>query len=151
MFLLLLFCLQGGLAMAQTDEAIRSTIIQTSEQNPVIIIAGKEEVSNNEAYIYIRLIIHPLYHIFAKVADEDPFIETEIKLGLPKGIKEIGKTLKPRSHYYSANGTRTYSGDIVFRQKIKGNITQPITVNIAYQVCDHHICFIPENKSIIIK
>jgi len=116
---------------------------ETSHENAVSVAAGVVEKGNKKIEIVIKFKIHPEYHIYAYVPDEDPYIQTEVKIDLPAGYKKIGDLKKPSFKYYSAAGSTIYDDEVMFIQEISGSGKGEATWTVTYQCCDAHICFLP--------
>ena len=48
-------------------------------------LLGRCTAANGNREIVVRLKIHPGYHIYAYVAESDPFVTTQVELQLPEG------------------------------------------------------------------
>lgn len=117
---------------------------ETDHDNAVSVAAGiVEKGANKEVVVKIR--IHPGYHIYAFVADVDPYIPTALKINLPEGYTKVGALKKPPFRYFSDSGTTVYEDEIVFTQEISGSGKGDVVCSISYQCCDTHICFPPVN------
>jgi hypothetical protein len=61
----------------------------TDDTNAVSVATGiLEKGANKEVVVKVR--IHPGYHIYAFVADVDPYIQTSLKITLPEGYTKVG-------------------------------------------------------------
>lgn len=70
---------------AQPVQETSSRPAATDDRNPVQMVAGLEKAANGNREIVVRLKIHPGYHIYAYVAESDPFVTTQVELQLPEG------------------------------------------------------------------
>ncbi|MDR6782189.1 hypothetical protein ABIE26_001322 [Pedobacter africanus] len=119
---------------------------ETNDNNAVSVATGiVDKGANKEVVVKVR--IHPGYHIYAFVADVDPYTQTAIKISLPEGYAKVGDLKKPSFKYFSDSGTTIYEDEIMFTQEISGSGKGAVTCAISYQCCDTHICFPPVNKS----
>lgn len=119
---------------------------ETDDNNAVSVATGVvDKGANKEVVVKVR--IHPGYHIYAFVADVDPYIQTSLKIDLPEGYTKVGDLKKPSFKYFSNSGTTIYEDEILFTQEISGTGKGAVTCAISYQCCDTHICFPPVNKS----
>lgn len=124
---------------------------ETSEQNPVSITAVKEIMQSGEQIIYVKLKIHPGYHIYARTTSDSPFIPTTITFELPEGYEKVGNLNVPAGMFYSQSGTSIYDGTVVFSQSVKGSGKDNIRCKVSYQCCNDNICLPPTEKEIIVK
>ncbi|PUV24630.1 hypothetical protein DCO56_14280 [Sphingobacterium athyrii] len=120
---------------------------ETDDNNAVSVAAGIVNRGQSKE-IAVKVKIHPGYHIYAFVADVDPYIKTELKINLPAGYTKVGDLKKPSFKYFSDSGTTIYDGEILFTQEISGTGNGEATCVIGYQCCDTHICFPPAEKEI---
>jgi len=120
---------------------------ETDHQNPVSVAAGTVQVKN-EKEIVVKFKIHPGYHIYAIVSNEDPFIATEVSIKPPKGYTANGLIIYPVATMFNLSGTSVYENEIMFRQKIIGNGSGKAICKLTYQCCDATICFPPVDVSI---
>ena len=65
---------------AQPVQETSSRPAATDDRNPVQMVAGLEKAANGNREIVVRLKIHPGYHIYAYVAESDPFVTTQVCL-----------------------------------------------------------------------
>lgn len=117
---------------------------ETDDNNAVSVATGiVNKGANKEVVVKVR--IHPGYHIYAYVADVDPYTQTTLKINLPEGYTKVGDLKKPSFKYFSDSGTTIYEDEILFTQEISGSGRGEVTCAITYQCCDTHICFPPVN------
>ena len=124
---------------------------ETSDKDPVSITAVKEVMLSGEQIIYVKLKIHPGYHIYAHSSSDSPFTPTSVTFVLPEGYEKAGDLNVPAGMFYSQDGTTIYDGTIVFSQAVKGNSNEAIRCKVAYQSCDKNICFPPTEKEVIVE
>ena len=106
---------------------------------------------SGEQIIYVKLKIHPGYHIYAHSSSDSPFTPTSVTFVLPEGYEKAGDLNVPAGMFYSQDGTTIYDGTIVFSQAVKGNSNEAIRCKVAYQSCDKNICFPPTEKEVIVE
>lgn len=123
---------------------------ETDDNNPVSVAAGIINNGPNKKLI-IKMKIHHGYHIYAFVADSDPYIATALNIDLPEGYQKVGELTKPSFKYFNSSGTSIYEDEIVFSQEITGVGEGVATCNISYQSCDNHICFPPVDKELTLQ
>jgi len=116
---------------------------ETDDYNTVTMATGVVDKGYFIKEIVIKLRIHTGYHIYAFVADSDPYIVTDMMIDLPKGYKKTGELKKPSFNYYNKGGTTIYTDEVMFIQAISGSGAGVATCTISYQCCDPHICFPP--------
>ncbi len=117
---------------------------ETDDHNAVSVATGIVAKGTNKE-IVVKVKIHPGYHIYAFVANVDPYIQTALKINLPEGYKKVGDLKKPSFKHFSNNGTTIYEDEILFTQEISGSGKGEVICAISYQCCDTHICFPPVN------
>jgi hypothetical protein len=123
----------------------------TDDRNPVAISAHVENLPGGNRLIVIKIKIHSGYHIYARVAETDPFITTEVKIDLPEGIETVGELQRPAGRVYNQAGTVVYEKEVVFRQEITGEAETDMVCRIGYQCCNETICMTPTEKKIGLK
>ena len=118
----------------------------TDQQNPVLVSAVlNDALSGDGKELVIRMKIHPGYHIYGYVAEQDPFIATTFDIQLPEGWEKVGDMKIPSFKTTGQYGTTIYEGDVTFRQRIKGSGHGEVKLNVNYQTCDAHACFPPRD------
>lgn len=117
---------------------------QTDDNNAVSVAAGIVDKGERKEVV-VKVKIHPGYHIYAFVADVDPYIQTGLKINLPDGYVKVGDLKKPSFKYFSDSGTTIYEDEVMFRQEISGSGSGEVICAVTYQCCDTHICFPPVN------
>ena len=115
--------------------------LATDDKNPVRAIASTESLPNGNRLVTFRVKIHPGYHIYAAVADSDPYVVTTVEFRLPEGVKAVGDLQRPSAKTYNSAGTMIYEDTIEFRQEVSG--TGFITCILNFQCCNDQICMPP--------
>ena len=133
---------------AQPVQETSSRPAATDDRNPVQMVAGLEKAANGNREIVVRLKIHPGYHIYAYVAEGDPFVTTQVELQLPEGWTIVGKPKLPSAKSYNKQGTTVYEDEAIFRYEISGSGQGEAKCTVSYQCCDAHICFPPIEKEL---
>ena len=123
----------------------------TDFQNPVQVAVGMNKTGKGKQEVVVRVKIHAGYHIYAHVADRDPFIPTTIEINLPEGYQLVGDLKCPSFNALGKSGTTIYENEAVFRQEITGSGEGEITCVIGYQCCDSHVCMTPVKKEYVVK
>ncbi|MGV3766831.1 MAG: protein-disulfide reductase DsbD domain-containing protein [Chitinophagaceae bacterium] len=132
-----------SIAESSTDQVKVGT---TDDDNPVSIGVGMVRNGENEKEVVVKVKIHPGYHIYSFVSEEDPYIETSLSIVVPETYYISGELEKPGFRPYTENGTTIYEGEITFKQKVSGKGSGEVVCKIAYQCCDSKICFPPTEK-----
>ena len=125
---------------------------ETDHNNAVSVAAGWVDKGNNLKEIVVKLRVHPGYHVYAYVADEDPYINTKITIDVPAGYSKQGNIKKPSYHYFSDSGTTVYKDEVMFIQEVNGSGSGEAVCSVTYQCCDSQICFPPViDKKFVVK
>ena len=124
-------------------------IAETDDQNPVRWGITEERLPNGNRQIVLRAKIHLGYHIYACVAESDPFIPTTVEFRLPDGAVKVGDLKHSSGKAYNNAGTVVYEKEAVFRQEIKGS--GKITCVVGYQCCNDQICMPPAEVELKVK
>lgn len=119
---------------------------ETSPKNPVLIEGALNATDDGNHELVIRMKIHQGYHIYAKVSEKDPFINTSIDFELPQGVSKDGAMKLPAAKRLDAGGTTVYEGECIFRQRLTGNGAGKVRCTVGYQCCDNTICMPPAEK-----
>ena len=122
---------------------------KATQEEPVALSSAVSTVGANKEII-IRMKIYPGYHIYAKVSDQDPYIQTTYDLKAEGDAKLIGELQKPAGRSMAGSKSIILDGEQIFRQKVEGR-NGKITFTINYQACDNHACLMPKNKTITIE
>lgn len=131
---------------AKTETPAPAIKGETDQRNPVLIEGALNDAGDGCKELVIRVKIHPGYHIYAKVSDKDPFINTEFKLELPNGLSKDGDMKLPAAKLLDKGGTTVYEGECIFRQRLIGNGVGKMRCTVSYQCCDNTICMPPTEK-----
>lgn len=124
---------------------------QTDDDNPVSFAAEVVPLQRGGGMIYIKMKIHPGYHVYDNIAPGDAFVPTVIKVELPEGYANGGEVVRPSGKYYNERGTTVYEDEIVFSFKFSGTGDGELRCIVSYQCCDTHICFPPATQVLTIK
>jgi len=134
-------------APAQTAPAAPVTPAgDTDRNNPVALKAEIADAPAGMKDVVITMTVHDDFHTYAFVADDDPFIATEVTVDLPEGYEKSGELITPTPSP-SATATTYYTGNGTFRQRIKGNGGGKVTCKVRYQACDASMCMPPVTKT----
>lgn len=132
---------------ADTKTAQTSTSAgETDPSNPVALKAEITDISDGMKEVVISMTVHEGFHTYAMVADDDPFIATEVTIDLPEGYGKSGELITPPPSP-SATATTYYTGNGAFRQRINGNGHGKAICKVKYQACDATMCMPPVTKT----
>lgn len=118
---------------------------RTDKQNPVLISSLINDMADGSKELLIRMVMHPGFHVYGYVSDQDPYIQTTFDIQLPEGWQKDGDMQLPPFTLYGTTGTTVYSGDVIFRQHLIGNGKGKAVVTVNYQTCDDHACLPPKD------
>jgi len=133
-------------ALSKTEALPQAGV--TSHENPVQLAIGLNTLANGNREIVLRFKIHAGYHIYAQVAESDPFIPTTVDVKLPAGYQAVGKLRRSSFKGFNAQGTTVYEEEAVFRQEIAGSGSGEAICTVGYQCCDSKICMPPVEKEL---
>ncbi|PKP05781.1 MAG: hypothetical protein CVU10_10570 [Bacteroidetes bacterium HGW-Bacteroidetes-5] len=122
---------------------------ETDNLNPVNAAVTLVRLDNGEIAVVARVKIEKGFHIYAKVSEREPYIETVADFVAPEGYKPYGERNTPASIKYGENGTFIYEGDFIFYQKFLGKGPGQFKFNFAYQCCDDQICMPPVEREFL--
>ena len=132
-----------------SSETVPSQTSGTDDKNPVRSVASVENLPNGNRQVVIRVKIHPGYHIYASVAESDPFIPTTVEFRLPEGVEKVGDLKQSSGKAYNSAGTVVYEKEAIFRQEIRG--TGGVICVVGYQCCNDQICMPPTKIELEVK
>ncbi|GAB1474570.1 hypothetical protein MASR2M69_20110 [Bacteroidota bacterium] len=136
-------------SLMQIERAARDIKVENPDNlNPVMAAVKSVRLESGEIAVIARVKIEKGFHIYAKVSEREPYIETVADFVAPEGYKPFGSRNTPPSVKYGENGTFIYEGDFIFYQKFIGKGTGQFTFNFAYQCCDDQICMPPVEKTL---
>ena len=116
---------------------------ECDEKNPVKAFISADTLPNGNRLVTIRLKICNGYHIYAHVADMDPFLPVKVDFRLDSGISRVGDLQSPASEAYNSAGTLVYKNEVLFRQEFSGS--GMIVCLLRYQCCNDQICMPPSD------
>lgn len=136
-------------SLMQIERAARDIKVENPDNlNPVMAAVKSVRLESGEIAVIARVKIEKGFHIYAKVSEREPYIETVADFIAPEGYKPFGVRNTPPSLKYGENGTFIYEGDFIFYQKFIGKGTGQFTFNFGYQCCDDQICMPPVEKTL---
>ena len=116
---------------------------QTDPMNPVLVSSMVNDLPSGGKELLVRIKIHPGWHIYGYVAEQDPYIATTFDLQLPDGWQKDGDMQLPAFRTDGEYGTTIYEGDVLFRQRLKGSGHGQLKLIVNFQTCDDHACLPP--------
>lgn len=134
-------------------EGVKKPVLtqDTDEKNPVALSMDVNTLAGGTHELVVRMKVHPGYHTYAQVSDEDPFLPTELEFELPEGCRLEGGLITPAFSPLGETKTTVYTGDGLFRQKISGTGKGEVKCTVSYQCCDNSICFPPVKKTLAVE
>lgn len=123
----------------------------TDNQHAVSVAVGVVPGEDGKSEIVVKLRIHPGYHIYGYVSEQDPYLKTGVKITLPDGYAAAGPLQVPASVYFNPSGTTIYQGEIMFSQEVTGRGGGNALCSVSYQCCDESICFPPADRQFTVK
>lgn len=137
---------------AGAEEVKKPALAQdTDEKNPVALSMTVNTLADGTRELVVRMKVHPGYHTYAQVAEEDPFLPTELEFELPEGCRLEGDLITPAFSPLGETNTTVYTGDGLFRQKISGTGKGEVKCTVSYQCCDNSICFPPAKQTLTVQ
>jgi len=118
---------------------------QTDPMNPVLVSSMVNDLPSGGKELLVRIKIHPGWHIYGYVAEQDPYIATTFDLQLPDGWQKDGDMQLPAFRTDGEYGTTIYEGDVLFRQRLKGSGHGQLKLIVNFQTCDDHACLPPRD------
>ncbi|MDD6894268.1 MAG: protein-disulfide reductase DsbD N-terminal domain-containing protein [Prevotellaceae bacterium] len=133
----------------EVDESQLARVTQaTTTEEPVQLSAAVEDNGNGNKTLMVRAKIHPGYHIYSAVSEQDPYIVTTYDIDLNGKGKLVGELQKPTGRMLNTTGTVVYENEVVFKQKFTAGRDGSIKFTINYQACDDRSCLQPMSKTI---
>ena len=111
-----------------------------------------KELSNNEVELQFILSLDAGWHIYSQKSDPQGPIPSEFTFTAKNNYALVGGVVEPKAHEEMDDifkcVVRSFSGKVVFRQKIKRNTGDAFKVNgsMYYQLCNDGSCIAPDDK-----
>lgn len=141
----------GVLKYYEVNESELAPIKEKATKEEPVALSSAVSKTGNEAEVIIRMKIYPGYHIYAKVSDQDPYIENTYDIKPSDNVQLVGELQKPAGKLMNGSTSIIYEGEQIFRQKVKVSGREgKLTFTINYQACDAHACLMPKSKTISI-
>lgn len=136
-------------SLMQIERAGRDMVVEaTNNINPVNVSTKLVRLENGELAAIARVKIEKGFHIYARVSEKEPYINTEVAFESTEGFVKCSEINIPVSIKYGENGTFIYEGDLLFYQKFVGTGKEEFKLKFSYQCCDDQICFPPVEKEL---
>ena len=120
----------------------------TNRDNPVLISGVVNDLPDGDKELVIRMKMHPGFHVYGFVSDQDPYIATTFDIQTEGDWKKVGELQIPSFKNLGSTGTTIYEGDVMFRQRLKGSGKGKVTCTVNYQTCDEHACLPPRDVTL---
>ena len=128
-----------------------STTLFAQQMNPAKWKYEVKTISDNEAELQFTVSLENNWHIYSQHTDENGPIGLSFSFDKTDDYTLIGNVAEPKPHEEFDEmfkcTIRSFSGTVVFRQKIKINTTNDFKVTgiMSYQLCNDGSCIAPED------
>ena len=128
-----------------------STTLFAQQMNPAKWKYEVKTISDNEAELQFTVSLENNWHIYSQHTDENGPIGLSFSFDKTDDYTLVGNVAEPKPHEEFDEmfkcTIRSFSGTIVFRQKIKINTTNDFKVTgiMSYQLCNDGSCIAPED------
>ncbi|MGV3528080.1 MAG: hypothetical protein ACO1OO_04225 [Flavisolibacter sp.] len=158
----LIFCLLVGIPRGFSQDKIKGELRQKAEETGAVLSVPtpdyRSPVSLNATTVWSRdkkqlaVILKAAmlegWHIYAHVPDDQPYIQSELRLRVPDSLTPLEKWELPVPYPY-ADGIFVYKGSSVFIRyfSVKDPLqAQFLEVGLYYQTCNLSECLPPEEE-----
>lgn len=130
---------------------IASTTLFAQQINPAKWKYEVKSISDNEAELQFTVSLENNWHIYSQHTDENGPIGLSFSFDKTNDYTLIGNVAEPKPHEEFDEmfkcTVRSFSGTVVFRQKIKINTSNDFKVTgiMSYQLCNDGSCIAPED------
>ena len=130
---------------------IASTTLFAQQINPAKWKYEVKSISDNEAELQFTVSLENNWHIYSQHTDENGPIGLSFSFDKTNDYTLIGNVAEPKPHEEFDEmfkcTVRSFSGTVVFRQKIKINTSNDFKVTgiLSYQLCNDGSCIAPED------
>lgn len=128
-----------------------STTLFAQQMNPAKWKYEVKTISDNEAELQFTVSLENNWHIYSQHTDENGPIGLSFSFDKTDDYTLVGNVAEPKPHEEFDEmfkcTVRSFSGTVVFRQKIKINTTNDFKVTgiMSYQLCNDGSCIAPED------
>jgi len=125
--------------------------------DPAKVSCSVKETSATEAELVVTVKLDAGWHMYSQHTDPNGPLPTEFSFEKSNDYTLVGKVIEPKPHEENdplfGCVVKSFSGNVVFRQKIKKLSTKDFTVKgtISYQLCNNGSCIAPEDHDISFK
>ena len=125
--------------------------------DPAKVSCSVKETSATEAELVVTVKLDAGWHMYSQHTDPNGPLPTEFSFEKSNDYGLVGKVIEPKPHEENdplfGCVVKSFSGNVVFRQKIKKLSTKDFTVKgtISYQLCNNGSCIAPEDHDISFK
>jgi thiol:disulfide interchange protein DsbD len=125
--------------------------------DPAKVSCSVKETSATEAELVVTVKLNAGWHMYSQHTDPNGPLPTEFSFEKSNDYGLVGKVIEPKPHEENdplfGCVVKSFSGNVVFRQKIKKLSTKDFTVKgtISYQLCNNGSCIAPEDHDISFK
>ena len=130
---------------------IASTTLFAQQINPAKWKYEVKSISDNEAELQFTVSLENNWHIYSQHTDENGPIGLSFNFDKTNDYTLVGNVAEPKPHEEFDEmfkcTVRSFSGTVVFRQKIKINTSNDFKVTgiMSYQLCNDGSCIAPED------
>ena len=130
---------------------IASTTLFAQQMNPAKWKYEVKSISDNEAELQFTVSLENNWHIYSQHTDENGPIGLSFNFDKTNDYTLVGNVAEPKPHEEFDEmfkcTVRSFSGTVVFRQKIKINTSNDFKVTgiMSYQLCNDGSCIAPED------
>ena len=131
--------------------------VQAQLLDPAKVSYSVKETSATEADLVITVKLDAGWHMYSQHTDPNGPLATEFAFEKSKDYALVGKVVEPKPHEEKDEMfgcvVKSFSGTVVFRQKIKRLSQKDFTVKgtISYQLCNNGSCIAPEDHDMTFK
>ena len=130
---------------------------QAQMLDPAKVSYSVKETSSTEADLVITVKLDAGWHMYSQHTDPNGPLPTVFEFTKSSDYALVGKVIEPKPHEEKDEMfgcvVKSFSGTVVFRQKIKRLSQKDFTVKgtISYQLCNNGSCIAPEDHDMTFK
>ncbi len=136
---------------------LMGSIVHAQQLDPVKWNYTVKETSATEAELVFTAQLEEGWHLYSQYTSPDGPLAIEFTFNESKDYQRVGKVMEPKPHEEMDDIfkciVKSFSGKVVFRQKVKRLAEQDFTVTgtVAYQLCNDGSCIAPEDRDFSFK
>ncbi len=121
-------------------------------QDPARWSYSAKDLGNGEVDLVLTCQLEPVWHIYSQYTDPNGPQALEFTFDQSEHYTPVGKVVEPKPHEELDDVfkviVKSFSGKVVFHQKIKRNTNEAFTVtgSLYYQLCNDGSCIAPDDK-----